>query len=147
MGELVGVPEWLAITLWVILGVAVWLAWGCHAMRKGHERLSARRPNPTRGEFLAMLRGDVDEDIAAWMWQQALLYYRPLTPHPDDHLLADARIDSDDIDMDWVPDFLSAFDMDRKLWPKRWPEWPADWEPTVRNFARFLQLGRDRLSA
>ena len=48
--------------------------------------------------------------------------------------------------MDWVPDFLHHFDVDKMLWPKRWPEWPREWDLTVRNFARFLQLGRDRFT-
>lgn len=82
-----------------------------------------------------MMRGDVDEDVAAWMWDRLQVYYRPLTPYPDDRLVDDARID-----MDWIPEFAKATGLDHK----KWPDWPDGWALTVRNFARFLQLGRDQ---
>ena len=140
MGELPGIPEWLPVTLLLVAALAAWMAWGFHALRKGHRRLAEKRPSPTRGEFLAMMRGEVDEDIAAWLWDQTEVYYSPLAPHPDDHLIDDAMIDDDDIGLDWVPQFAAATGLDDKTWP----DWPAGWDLTVRNFARFLQLGRDR---
>ena len=88
-----------------------------------------------------MMTADVDDDIAEWMWDQAQVYYTPLTPHPDDHLLKDASTDDGDVSMDWLPDFAQS----RGLPWTEWPDWPADWTLTVRNFARWLQLGRDSL--
>ena len=140
MGDLFGIPEWLAVTLFVVGGLALWLAVGCVVHRKAHQRLAARRPNPTREEFLALMGQDVDPDIAEWMWDQLQVYYNPLTPHPDDHLLKDACIDDGDVTMDWLPEFAKA----QGLPWKQWPDWPQEWELTVRNFARWLQLGRDQ---
>jgi hypothetical protein len=144
MGELLGIPEWLAATPFLIVVLLVWLAWGSRSIRKAHRHLAEKRPNPTRDEFLSMMRVDVDEDVSAWLWDQLQVYYRPLTPHPDDHLIEEARIDDDDIGTDWMRDFAKAAGLDHG---KAWPDWPAEWELTVRNFARFLQLGRDQLAA
>jgi hypothetical protein len=137
MGELLGIPEWLALTLFVLVGFAAYLTYGYHSLRKARRRLSARRPSPTREEFIALLADDVDDDVAHWLWETALFYYEPLAPHPNDHLITDARIDDGDITMDWLPEFAKS----RGLSWKEWPDWPKDWDLTVRNFARWLQLG------
>ncbi|MEO6154075.1 MAG: hypothetical protein ABIT09_08695 [Croceibacterium sp.] len=55
-----------------------------------------------------MLQTDVDKDVAEWLWNEALPYYTPLTPHADDHLIREARIDDDDVTMDWLPAFAKA---------------------------------------
>jgi hypothetical protein len=141
LGELVGLPEWLFVTLWVGAGLLMWLALGAYFHRKARRRLAEKRPSPTHEEFVELLRCDVDADIAEWMWGNLQDYYTPLTPHPDDHLFDDGCIDSDDVSMDWLP----AFAEPRGLPSKKWPAWPLEWDPTVRNFARWLQLGRDQL--
>jgi hypothetical protein len=138
LGELIGLPEWLFATLFVAVGLGGWLGLGFLLHRRGRKRLAAKRPNPTRDQFIAMLVADVDADIAAWLWDQALPYYDPLTPHPDDHLLDDAMIDDDDIAMDWCRDFTEVMVLDEKSFP----EWPDGWTLTVRNYARWLQLAR-----
>lgn len=138
---MLGIPEWLAMTLFVGGALTVWLAIGFALLRKAQRRLAAKRANPTRDEFLALMGQDVDPDIAVWMWDRLQVYYTPLTPHPDDHLLKDACIDDGDVTMDWLPQFAK----DQGLPWKQWPDWPQDWELTVRNFARWLKLGRDRL--
>ena len=141
MGDLLGIPKWLAVTLLVVGGQSARLVVGGLIHRKAHRRLAAKRPNPTRDEFLGLMKQDVDPDIAAWMWDQLQVYYSPLTPHPDDHLLKDACIDDGDVTMDWLPEFAKA----QGLSWKQWPDWPQEWELTVRNFARWLQLGRAQL--
>lgn len=141
MGDFLGIPEWLAVTSFVVGGLAVWLIVGSFIHRKAHRRLAAKRPNPTYDEFSAMMGQDVDPDIAEWMWDQLQVYYAPLTPHPDDHLLKDASIDDGDVTMDWLPEFAKG----QGLKWKQWPDWPQDWELTVRNFARWMQLGRNEL--
>ena len=138
MGELIGLPEWLAVTLFVLVWLGGWLGLGFVLHRRGRQRLAAKRPGPTREEFIALLANDADADIAAWLWDQALPYYDPLTPHPDDHLLDDAMIDDDDIAMDWCRDFTEVMVLDEKSFP----EWPDGWTLTVRNYARWLQLAR-----
>jgi hypothetical protein len=137
LGAALGIPEWLAATLFVVVGVSLTLIYGLHKRRRKMQALSAKRPSPDRTEFLTLMTASVEETTAAWMWATLLPYYEPLTPHPDDHLLADACIDDDDITMDWLPRFAE----DRGLRWQDWPEWPADWELTVLNFARWLQLG------
>ncbi len=138
MGELIGLPEWLAVTLFVVLALGGWLGLGFFLHRRGHRRLAAKRPNPTRDQFIAMLANDVDADIAAWLWDQARPYYDPLTPHPDDHLLHDAMIDDGDIDIYWWREFAEAMALDEASWPV----WPQDWPLTMRHFARWLQRAR-----
>jgi hypothetical protein len=140
MGELIGIPEWLALTLYACVALAVWMAWSFRSIRMAHRRLAEKRPSPDREQFLAMMRDDVDEDVAAWMWDELQVYYRPLTPHPDDQLIDDVKIDDDDIGLDWLPAFAKAQGLDHRSWP----DWPEGWALTVRNFARFLQLGRDQ---
>lgn len=140
MGELLGIPEWLAETLFVLGGLSIWLVVGVIAHRRGLRRLAAKRPNPSREEFVAMLADAADAEVAAWLWDTALPYYKPLTPHPDDHLLEDAMIDDDDIAMDWCRDFARVSGLEGKAWP----DWPNEWAPTVRNYACWLQLFRDR---
>ena len=138
MGELLGLPEWLAATLFVVAWLGGWLGPGFLGHRRGLKRLAAKRPSPTEGEFMAMLADQVDPAIAEWLWHQALPYYTPLTPHPDDHLIDDAMIDEDDVSMFWWGDFAHAKGLDEKTWP----DWPQDWAFTVRNFARWLQLAQ-----
>lgn len=140
MGKLLGIPEWLVLVLGLLVALAAFVVWGRYSIGKAHRLLATRRPSPTREQFLAMLADDVDEDVALWIWDQTTFYYRPLTPHPDDHLIRDARIDDDDVTMDWLPEFAAT----RGLPWKEWPDWPAEWELTVRNFARWLQLGLTR---
>ena len=120
----------------VVLGG--WLGFGFFSHRRGRKRLAAKRPNPTEAEFVAMLADQVDPAIAEWLWRQALSYYDPLTPHPDDHLLDDAMIDEGDIEQYWWEDFARVSGLDAKTWP----DWPHDWAFTVRNFARWLQLAQ-----
>lgn len=138
MGELVGLPEWLAKTLFVLAVLGGWLGLGFFFHRRGQKQLAAKRPNPTKAEFVAMLADQVDPAIAEWLWHQALPYFEPLTPHPDDHLLDDAMIDEGDIEQHWWGDFARTMELDETTGP----DWPQDWAFTVRNFARWLQLAQ-----
>lgn len=102
MGALLGVPEWLAATGFVVGALAIWLGFGFQLRHRAHKRVAVRRPNPTEDEFLAMMAQDCSPRAARFMWQQVLPYVEPrLTPHPDDLLIGDLCIDDDDIDMDW----------------------------------------------
>lgn len=137
MGELLGVPEWLAVTAFVIGGLAIWLTLGFVMIRRAHSRVAARRPNPSEAEFFAMMAQDCSPEAARFVWQQALIYVAPrLTPHPDDHLLDDLCIDDGDIDMFWVSEWADQRDVPQKTLP----DWPKGWPLTVRNFARWLDL-------
>lgn len=143
MGELLGIPEWLALTLWVSLVLTLAVTWGLHSIRKAHRKLAEKRPDPSHDQFVDLLAPAVASDVAEWMWNCLLPYYRPMTPHPNDHLFTDARIDEDDVTMDWLPRFAEDHGLD---W-KAWPDWPDGEELTVHNFARWLQQGRDALAS
>ena len=139
MGELLGVPEWLAAAGFVVAGLTVWIGAGFIMVRRAHTRLAARRPNPTEDEFLAMMAQECSPEAARFVWDQTLPYVSPrLTPHPDDRLIDDLCIDDDDIDMDWSQVWADRLNISvREL-----PDWPRDWPLTVRNFARWLDLAR-----
>lgn len=98
----------------------------------------ARRDNPTREEFIALLERDVSNETAAFMWDTMIVYLEPrLAPHPMDHLALDLPIDDDDPTLDWLPSFAELHGKNHK----DWPEWLKDWKGTVQNFARWLELG------
>jgi hypothetical protein len=139
MGDWFGIPEWLAKTAWVAACLSLWFVIGLAMHWRQRRRLTAKRRSPTREAFVALLSDKADADIAEWLWEQLLPYYRPLTPHPDDYLRDDASIDDDDIDQDWRPEFVRA----KSLADSPWPDWPAGWDLTVANYARWLQLARD----
>ena len=107
-------------------------------------RTRQRRPNPTESEFIAMLSRDVNSKTAEFVWFAMIEYLQrwQLTPHPDDHLVNDLPIDDDDPHLDWMPRYAELYGAN----PKEWPQFPEDWEGTVRNFARWLELGRSQQS-
>jgi hypothetical protein len=139
VGELLGVPAWLAATGFVVGGLAIMSGIGWRNVHKAHARVAARRPNPTETEFLGLMAQDCSPEAAQFVWQQALPYVAPrLMPHPDDLLLDDLCIDGDDIDMDWAREWADRLGIaERDL-----PDWPKEWPLTVRNFARWLDLAR-----
>ncbi len=139
MGELLGIPEWLAAAGFVVCALTIWLGLGFAMRSRAHARLAARRPNPTEAEFLAMMAPDCSPEAARFVWSQALPYVTPrLKPHPDDHLREDLCIDDDDIDMGWTRDWADQLGIsERDL-----PDWPKEWPLTVRNFARWCDLAR-----
>lgn len=139
MGELLGIPEWLALTSFVVAVLVVCLAMGFVMVRRAHRRVAARRPNPTEAEFFAMMAQDCSPKAARFMWEQALFCVEPrLTPHPDDLLLNDLCIDDGDVTMDWPQVWAEQ----QGLAESDLPDWPKDWPLTVRNFARWLDLAR-----
>ena len=99
MGELLGIPEWLAVTLWIIFGLSVAMLYGYWSIRKSHLRVAASRRNLTKQQFIALMESDCSTEAADFLWEKALFYVQPrLTPHPDDDLIKDLKIDDDDID-------------------------------------------------
>jgi len=138
MGELLGIPEWLAMTLWVIVfGGVIWF-WAWRNTRKMISATLAKRPNPTKEDFLAILRADVALETAEFLWERAIVQLEPrLTPHPDDHMIDDLPLDEDEWSMDWPREFAEK----QGFHESNLPDWPADWPVTVRNFGRWLDLG------
>lgn len=137
MGTLLGIPEWLATALFVLAFLAILLGVGFVALRRARRRLAAKRASPSRQVYLTLMGPDVDPSTSAWLWDMLQVYYRPLTPHPDDLLIGDAHIDHDDIDMDWPRDF----ERHQGIGTISWPSWPDGWPLTVRNYGRWLDMG------
>jgi uncharacterized protein YneF (UPF0154 family) len=138
MGELLGVPEWLAVTLWVGLGITAFLLFGSWTIRRAHERVAANRPNPSKQQFLGAMKAHCSAEVSEFLWEKALYYVGPrLTPHPDDHLIRDLNIDDDDIALDWPRDWAER----RGFHPSNLPDWPKEWPATIRNIGRWLDMG------
>jgi hypothetical protein len=137
-------PDWLALSLLAAGFVAVLLAKAHRTTLRLVARTRQRRPNPTEGEFIAMLSRDVNPETAEFVWFAMIEYLQKwqLTPHPDDHISKDLPIDDDDPTLDWMPRYAQLYEAN---W-KSWPQWPAEWDGTVRNFARWLELGLARQS-
>lgn len=131
-------PDWLFATLFVASGVGIMLA---IAWRNTNRRLAAtaaRRPNPTRVEFLKAMQADVSPAAAEFLWETALPYLEPrLTPHPEDDLVQDLAINADDVSMDWPRDFARR----QGFHDSNLPDWPEGWPLTIRNYGRWLDMG------
>ena len=116
-------PEWVAVTLFVVAGLTIWLGFGFWMLRRAHRRVASRRANPTETEFLAMMAPDCSPEAARFVWAQALPYVEPrLTPHPYDQLVRDLCIDDDDVGMDWVRDWTER----SGILESDLPDWPKD---------------------
>lgn len=103
--------------------------------------LAAWRRNPTQEEFIALLAGDCEADVAAFLWDELVDSWRPeATPHPDDDYLNDVPIDPDE-QGDWLRDFCDR----HGLREEDFPAWPAGQLTTVRKFGRWLSEGRRSL--
>ena len=102
-------------------------------------RTRARRPNLTESDFIAMLGRDVNAETAEFVWFAMIecLQAWQLTPHPNDHIVKDLPIHEHDLTLDWMPRYAALYGADAK----NWLQWPVGWEGTVRNFARWLELG------
>lgn len=133
-----GLPDWLFPTIFVVVSLGVWFGFAWWNTRKQQDRLLARRPNPTKAEFAALMVDDVNEVSTEFLWDTVLCYLQPnATPHPDDDLGKDLWIDDGDWSMDWPRDFADQQGFSEKTYP----DWPKDWPVTLRNFGRWLDLG------
>ncbi len=119
----------------IALYVLIWF-WFGRKWKRDASALAARRPNPTRAEFVALLSEDAGADIAEFLWDELAPYWDPgLTPHPDDDFVNDLPIDREE-PQDWLERYCGAAGYD---W-KHWPEWDARWPTTVRQFSRWLAM-------
>ena len=137
-------PDWLISALLAAAFIAVLFAKAHRKTQRMVERTRQRRRNPAEREFVAMLSRDVNPETAEFVWFAIIEYLQPwkLTPHPDDHLSNDLPIDDDEPVMDWLPRYAELYGAN---W-KAWPQWPEGWGGTVRNFARWLELGLSQQS-
>ena len=138
MGELLGIPEWMAVTLWVGTGLAIALGYGYWTIRRAHQQVAFQRDNPSKEQFLAEMRSDCTLEVSDFLWEKTLYYVEPrLTPHPDDDLILDLKIDDDDIAMDWPREWAEQ----RGFHDSNLPNWPEEWPATIRNFGKWLDMG------
>ena len=130
-----------------------WFAAGCVGLflllwivtnRRGKRQAAAllqSRPSLTRDQFVDLLSGDCESDIADFLWNKMAPEWShwndSLTPHPDDDYLGGLPIDPEEPE-DWVRDFC----VDNGLRLADLPNWPEEWVTTVRNFARWLSSAR-----
>lgn len=137
MGEALGIPEWLAMTLFVggFLAIIGAIAW--RNSSRQIKRTKARRPSPTRDQFMLMMEPEVTEQTATFLWDTAIVYVEPwLTPHPDDDLSRDLPIADEDWSIDWPREYaeLAGFHESNLA------EWPEGWAPTLRNLGKWLDM-------
>ena len=104
------------------------------------QRTKARRPNPSRDEFVALLSREVRPETAAFLWQRMAFLLPTVSPHPDDHLWNDLPIDESEPMNEW----LAVFAERHGVGIEAWPVWPAGTPCTVRNYARWLERGIER---
>ena len=113
------------------------MLYGYWSIRKTHLRVAAIRCNLTKQQFIELMESDCSTEAADFLWDKALFHVQPrLTPHPDDDLIKDLKIDDDDIDMDWPRDWAEQ----RGFHDRNFPDWPKDWPVTIRNFDRWLDM-------
>ena len=140
MGELLGIPEWLFASLFVLSGLGIWFGIAWRNTGKQVRKTSARRINPTEAEFMQMMRVDVSEAASAFLWKTALpyleLYRPPLAPHPEDDLVQDLPINDDDFGMDWPREWAEL----KGFHESNMPDWPEGWAVTIRNYGRWLDM-------
>jgi hypothetical protein len=136
-------PGWvLAASFAALLAVVAALALFRHVWRMV-QRTKARRPNPTRAEFVAMLRREVRPETAEFLWERMAFLLPTVAPHPNDHLWNDLPIDESEPMVEWLVDYAHR----HGLSAQDWPAWPAGSPCTVRNYARWLELGLARQRA
>ncbi|MBX7532876.1 hypothetical protein K3165_08075 [Qipengyuania sp. 1XM1-15A] len=137
MGAALGIPEWLAGTLFVVgfLLIVGAVAWRNTARQIA--RTEAKRVSPTRDQFIAMMAPDVSGETACFLWDTAIEYLEPrLAPHPDDDLAKDLPIADEDWSIYWPDEYaeMKGFNASNLA------DWPDDWPPTLRNFGKWLDM-------
>lgn len=132
-------PSWVFPTAFATVFLGLWSAIGVRNTRHQIAATHTRRPNPSRDEFMGLMAPDCSPEAAAFLWETALFYLEPkLAPHPDDDLARDLPIDDGDWSMDWPRDWAKS----QGFHESNLPDWPAGWPVTIRNFCRWLDMGR-----
>ncbi|MBS7669477.1 hypothetical protein [Croceicoccus gelatinilyticus] len=67
-------PSWLLPTGFAVGALAIWFAAAFRNTRRQIAATKARRPNPSRDQFMEMIAPDCAEEVAAFLWETALPY-------------------------------------------------------------------------
>ena len=138
METLSDLPNWVTATALIVTFLAGVYGYANWSLRRAQERVARRRANPSRQAFLADMSSTCSKEVLEFLWERSLAYVEPrLTPHPDDDLILDLRIDDDDVTEDWPRDWARQ----RGFHESNLPGWPEAWPTTIRNFGRWLDLG------
>jgi hypothetical protein len=133
----------LALGLWIAIVFGVLFVAGRRKWNRKARALAMRRPNPTRDEFVDLLREVAEPDAAEWLWNELLPYFEPtMSPHPDDDLIKDLPIDPDEPE-DWVRDYCKRYGLTMRLLGK----WPGGRSVTPRTLLEWLEGERRRIFA
>ena len=133
-------PEWLIpAALAALLAIGLFLVLYRHVWRM-IARTRARRPDPSRTEFVTSLSREVRPETAEFLWEKMAFLLPTVAPHPNDHLWHDLPIDESEPMTEWLVEFAQRHDAN----PMAWPAWPAGSVCTVRNYARWLESGLER---
>ena len=73
--------------------------------------IAKTRPNLDEAQFIAALAGYATPETARWLREELDVFFDPLTPHPDDQLLAPDFCDPDDI-TDLINSFIRQHALD-----------------------------------
>lgn len=130
-------PGWVLPASFASAFVAGLILVACRYTWRMIRRTKARRPNPSRTEFVALLSRDVRPETAEFLWERMAFLLPAIAPHPNDHLWNDLPIDESEPMTDWLADFAERHS--RRA--QDWPNWPAGSACTVGNYARWLERG------
>jgi hypothetical protein len=136
-------PGWVAPAAFAALVVLVLFLVAYRNTWRMVQRTKARRPNPSRAEFVSLLSRDVRPETAEFLWEQMTYLLPTIAPHPDDHLWNELPIDEEEPMHDWWTEFARQHGVDAE----DWPDWPAGSPCTIRNYARWLECGLARRRA
>lgn len=127
---------WLGWTLTIVAALALFAWQAQRDWRATAAEIAKTRPNLDEAQFIAALAGYATPEAARWLREELDVFFDPLTPHPDDQLLAPDFCDPDDI-----TDLINSFIRQHALDPAKVAEVHAapDGTLSVRQLAGALQ--------
>lgn len=102
---------WLGWTLTILAALVLFVWQARRDWRATAAEIAQTRPNLDEGAFIAALAADATPDTARWLREELDVFFDPLTPHPDDQLLAPEFCDPDDITQ-LITDFIEHHALD-----------------------------------
>lgn len=132
--------DWVIAVPFAVIFLIIILVIGWRNTQRQIAQTVARRPNPSREEFLALMAPDVSLIATEFLWENSiemLSLFKGIGPHPDDDLARDLPMDEEEWSMDWPVVFAERHGFSDKLYP----DWPDGWPATIRNYGKWLDMG------